>query len=420
MIKKTLLYFLLLFPLLLTAQDENIRYYDHVYKDNIKSVKFHVDGGYLTYPIVDLGNDAPLLLSFDDMDADLKSYVYTFVHCDANWEPSNISEMDYLDGFSEGDISDYEYSFSTFIDYTHYWLLLPNDDLSWKISGNYLLKVYEDEDEKELVITKRFVVVEPVLHITAKLNRAVNVSKMQTHQEIDFSVHNEDVVDNPIMDISATVLQNGRWDNAISGLKPLFTRQAEMIFDYQDKIVFPGGKEFRSVDLRDFKYKTAKINKILSFSDGEGYDVILHTERKRTNASYQTFTDVNGKYLIEASEKNNPDTEADYGYIFFSLYSPTPFYDKEVYVFGELSNWEFREEYKMHYIEEKQSYVAKIQLKEGFYDYYYVTRDGKKSFPSHKDTEGDSYETENDYIILVYYHPFGARYDRVIAWATMD
>lgn len=402
------------------AQDENLRYYDHIYKDNIKSVKFHVDGGYLTYPIVDLDSDAPLLLSFDDIDGDMKSYVYTFVHCNANWEPSTISEMEYLDGFSEGDISDYEYSFSTYIDYTHYWLLLPNSDLNWKISGNYLLKVYEDEDEKELVITKRFVVVEPALRITAKLNRAANVSKMQTHQEIDFSVHNEDLVDNPIMDISATVLQNGRWDNAIHGLKPLFTRQTEMIFDYQDRIVFPGGKEFRAVDLRDFKYKTGKISKILSFSDGEGYDVILHTERKRTNESYQTFTDANGKYLIDASEKNNPDTEADYGYVFFSLYSPTPFYDKEVYVFGELSNWEFREEFKMHYIEEKQSYATKIQLKEGYYNYYYVTRDGDKSFPHHEETEGDSYETENDYTILVYYHPFGARYDRVIAWATMD
>ncbi len=418
--RKALLYFLWLFPLGLHAQDENIRYYNHIYKDNIKSVKFHVDGGYLTYPIIDLEAPAQLILSFDDMDGGAKNYVYTFVHCNEDWTPSSINEMDYLEGFSEGDITDYEYSFSTYVDYTHYWLLLPNSDLSWKISGNYLLKVYEDEDEKELVITRRFVVVEPVLKVSAKLGRAVNVSKLQTHQEIDFSVHNEDVVDNPIVDISATVLQNGRWDTAINGLRPLFSRGQEMIFDYQDVVVFPGGKEFRSVDLRDFRYKSYKVDKILSFSDGLGYDIILYPERKRTNTAHQTFTDINGKFLIETTDKNDSDTEAEYGHVFFSLYSPEPFYDKEVYVFGELSDWEMKEAYKMRYVEEKKSYVADVVLKEGYYDYYFVTKDGKKAFPDHKDTEGDSYETENDYIILVYYHPFGARYDRVIAWATMD
>jgi hypothetical protein len=304
MMKKILLFPLLLLSLLAFSQDANLVYYDYIYLDNIKSVKFHVTGLPTTMPAIDLNGPSNLFLSFDDMDGGAKDYVYSIVHCDANWRPStNITEFDYLDGFSEGRIQDYAYSFKVQTDYTHYWLSLPNADMRLKISGNYLLKVYDDENEKQLAITRRFLVVDNKVNVAGKAVRPARVDKMDTHQEIDFSVFHENFeVRNPMQELNAIVLQNGRWDNAITGLKPLYSKQAQEVFDYQDKIVFPAGKEFRYIDLRGIRYPDPRIISLGKEADGR-YVSVLERDKKRGSMPYFEWRDINGNFIIENTDE---------------------------------------------------------------------------------------------------------------------
>lgn len=401
------------------AQDENLKYDNHVYLDNIRSVRFHVNGLLLTYPIIDLNSGSQLLLSFDDLDGDVKDYVYTFVHCDKDWNPSDLTEMDYLDGFSEERIENYRYSFKIISDYTHYQLLLPNRDIRWTKSGNYLLKVYEDEGDKRLAITRRFMVVEPIVEISPNMVRPAMVSKSRTHEEIDFVVdHQRLQIRSPQQEVSACILQNGRWDNAIMNITPLFARQNSMIFDYQNKVVFKAGREFRNLDLRSFDFRSESISELERYDDG--FDVTLYRDQKRFDKVFTSLEDINGNYVIETKDQRDFNLSSEYANVFFALYSPQPYYDQSVYIVGAISDWKLLDRFKMIYNDAINSYVAKVELKQGFYNYAYAVVDegDTNGSPNLSEVEGDYYEAQNEYTILIYYRPFGERYDRLIGGIT--
>lgn len=423
---KRLLGLLLFLPLTIWAQyaDDNLQFIDHTYVDNIKSVKLNVANLPLSMPVINLDSRVPLMLSFDDLDGEVKNYIYTVQHCDINWEPSNLVDTDYLDGYMDDDIDQYNFSFKTNQAFVHYELLLPNDDFQWTKSGNYLLKVYEDEDEQRLVLTRRFVVVDPKVSVSAKVVMPALVSKSKTHQEIDFAVDYEKFpMRSPQQELRAAVLQNGRWDNAYTDLSPNFTRLGAVVFDYQNKIVFPAGKEFRFADIRSFRFGTPSIA-IVEEVNGT-YEVALNIEEKRSNVHYVSWEDFGGSFVIETRDQRNNELSADYGNIFFSLAVTAPLYDDEVYIFGGLTDWQLKDEFKMIYNPAVNAYVGKSYLKQGVYDFMYVTvpRDPKlrkKAMPNLEEIEGNWFETDNNYTILIYYKPFGERYHQVISASTFS
>ena len=403
----------------LNAQEE-VLLRDHVYLPNIRSVKFYLNDLVLTYPIIDLNSPGRLVLQFDDLDGDVKRYSYTLIHCNADWTPSALSPAEYLAGFQEETIDNYDYSFNTVAEFTHYWLTIPNEDFAFTLSGNYVLVVYEDEDERRPAITRRFVVAEGGVQIDARVVRPARVELSDTHQEVDFVVYHQGFeIRNPRTEVVAHVLQNGRWDNAVTDLTPLFVYRERLSFDYQDKVVFPAGKEFRYADLRSLRFPTEGVAWVEETP--RGWEVGLLQDRIRAYAAYVERRDINGKFVIETHDDDDQDLEADYAHVFFSLYSPTEMEDVDVYLFGGLTDWELKPEFRMVYNPAVSAYVVKPLLKQGYYDYVYVTvPKGKQAPPDWTETEGDWYETENEYTILVYYRPFGARYDRLIGATTIS
>lgn len=417
--KNYLLFCFVIAQLMAFGQDTDLKNYNHIYNDQIKTVRFHLDGVFLSYPIIDLNSSAQLLLSFDDLNEEVLDYVYTITHCNKDWKPSELDEMDYLDGFNGERIETYDFAFNTLTDYTHYELLLPNNDINWLVSGNYILNVFEDNEDLTPVITRRFMVAESLMQISSNIVPANKSSKFRTHQEIDFSVNFKGVdLENPQREVSAYVLQNGRWDNAITDIKPLFTKQEVMLFDYQDKIIFPAGKEFRFLDLRTFRYQRDKIADIQRMDTY--FDVVVEKEGSRAFENFQSYRDINGNFVIEHLERNRPDLSGDYAKVFFTAGVSQTLLDTEVYVFGAMTDWQLKDEFKMTYNPAVGAYVAQAWLKQGFYNYYFVTvPEGEKTIDL-EEFEGNWHQTENDYTILVYYRPFGARYDRLVAVRTMS
>jgi hypothetical protein len=404
-------------------EEENLRYENYVYLDNIRTVQFHVDGNPLSIPMLPLDAGAQFELSFDDLDPDVKNYTYTFVHCDKNWNPSPLTDIEYADGFLDETLRDYEFSNKTLTEYTHYSLLFPNDDVIWSISGNYLLIVHEDEDEgKRVAITRRFMVVDYNTLVSIDLRQVTPslVEKLKTHHEFDFVVNHEKTpIRNPQREITATVLQNHRWDNAITGVPPTYTRGNSIVFDYQNKVVFPASKEFRYFDMRSLRTLSLEINDILRFDDH--YEVILDKDVKRGSLAYLYREDLNGNYLIDNFDDHSPELTGDYADVLFALSSPTEYYDADIFIVGAFNDWRLKD--KMVYNNTINSYVAKISLKQGYHNYAYAfmpkgTSETNKSEINLSELEGDWYETKNEYTVLIYYHPIGSNYDQLVGSLT--
>ncbi len=402
------------------AQDEeSMKYEDKVYKDFVGAVRFHVNGADLSLPMIDL-TDGQLYLTFDDLDADVKYYYYTIVHCNKDWEPSkDLNDMDYIDGFTEEEIDNYEFSTNTLQPYTNYTLAIPNVDMRWKISGNYVLKIYTDDGEQDLVLTRRFIVVDSKVNIKPQVTRAFEAGKMRTHQEIDFAIDHEGFpIANPKQEVSVSIIQNGNWSSMKSNVQPLFVKNELLEYDYQGKIVFPGMKEFRYLDMRTFRYRTDKMREI--FQGPDGTDIDLIGEKSRTDLPYLFEIDMNGNFIIEHFHEDDPNTEGDYALVNFYLSKDFPYEGGSLYVFGKLTDWSLQNAYKMEYNPEIRAYETSAYLKHGFYNYMYVYVPDGTTNVVYEEVEGNYFETENDYTIIVYYRPFGGRYDQVIAANTFN
>ena len=387
---------------------------------DITTVQLFLAGAPLTMPIVELNAaNNTLWLQFDHLGPDVKDYLYTIVHCESDWSESDLQDNDYIDGYAEDRIQDYENSINTLTVYTHYRLPLPNRNMRWTKSGNYLLKIFDNDDDHRLVIVRRFMVVEAAWLTEAQLVRPAEVQKMNTHHEIDFSVNPRGSrVTNPRNDVKAYVLQNGRWDNAIGPLENNFVRGDALVFDFQDKIVFPAGNEWRFFDMRSLAYRGERVRNISELTNY--YEVTLIPDDVRNGRGYLYQGDINGRFSVENTNYNQGLDQCDYAEVLFSIQRNLPEQDADVYVFGELSDWELKPEFKMRYDQEAKVYYCAPFLKQGFYNYQYQVIDRHSGEPDEDGFEGNWYETGNLYTILVYYHPYGDRYDRLMSAITLD
>lgn len=235
-----------IFTLNSLAQDEsNYHYQDAVFKEEIKSVQAFREGFELSYPIYELGTDERLVFKFDDLSGETKNYSYTLIHCDADWNESFILQSEYLDGFFDNPVDDYAPSFNTTMTYINYLIPIPNDKVRPTRSGNYVLVVYAGDDKEDLVLTRRFQVLEPRVEVKGVVKRATYDPFKGDNQEVDFTIYHDNLdILNPHDEVKVVIMQNRRWDNAIRGLKPLFIRDKELVYDYDKENVFQGEMSF--------------------------------------------------------------------------------------------------------------------------------------------------------------------------------
>lgn len=414
----------LIFPLCSFCQDyydnTHIRYEDFVYKKNIKTTQLYVEGLEISYPALELNSTARLVLGFDDLEEGAKEYHYTIVHCDVNWIPSNIADNEYIDGFLTNHIAQYQPSFNTIQKYTHYKLIFPNENFKIKKSGNYILKIYEGYQPDNIVLTKRFVIFDSKVTIQAKIKRNADPLNMDNSHEIDFEIfYSNHVIGNPYNDVKVVLLQNGRWDNAITNLKPLFVQEDKLIYDYNAENLFQAGNEFRRFDFRSMRYMTERI-KDIAFINNENH-IYLLGDKDRCCIKYAfEEEDINGHYVIRVQEGDNNESQADYSHIHFKLPYEKPIHHGNIYIFGSLTNWRIDKEFQMQYDYKKLCYEATLFLKQGFYNYEYVFADEKKKDVYVSLIEGSHFETENDYRILVYVHNYSADIDELIGYKTLS
>jgi hypothetical protein len=381
--------------------------------ENIKTVLFHRNGWPMSYPVIGLNTGQKLFLSFDELGTEIKNYYYSVEMCDKNWEPSALMRTEYSRGDQMVPIENYRRSFNTTFDYVHYELVFPNENVDLLLSGNYLLKVYDGFKRENPILVKRFLVNEQRVSVDADVKYTMQSSGRGNFQEIDFVVDYPGLsIMDPATEVSVTIMQNGRSDNALTNLPPLFFGNDRMDFNYNREVVMEGGNEFRWVDFRSLRFQSDHI------SDINFYDPFYHadvfTDHSHGDKPYYYHKDFNGRYYIEVQEEQDPEVSADYAFVHFSLNWMPPIGGREVYLTGGLTNWLLTPQNRMKYDFEQELYTLTLLLKQGYYNYQYlVVEEGRKQ-GSVLPVEGSFGRTENDYLILVYFRPAGGRYDRLV------
>ncbi len=388
-------------------------------RENIRSVQIFREGWEFSQPVIELGSNQKLLLKFDEVADDMTNFYYTITHCDSGWYPSRLVQAEYMAGFIENPVSDYAASANTTIRYTNYLLTLPNENVKFLISGNYLVSVFSDKDRNTPVLTRRFFVVEPITDVRGVVKNSTFEGYKGRDQEIDFEVaYSRISIQDPRTEVKVVVMQNSRADNCLTNLKPLFVRDNQLSYDLSRENVFPGGNEFRNFDVKNLRINGLGVTNIEYAKPF--YHVTLRTDVIRRDENYRFENDLNGHFLVRNDRVTDSDLESDYVQVHFSLETKEPLLGGDIYVFGGLSDWQCLPANKMKWNYELKLYESALTLKQGFYDYQYVYVEKGGNLINNSLLEGSHVETENDYQIFVYYHGFSSRYDRLIGYRTIN
>lgn len=403
---KRLYIFFFLISLKATAQ--TLVYDDRVYRPEIKSVQFYVTGNEGSIPIVNLRSSDQVLLAFDDISGRSRTVNYTIEHCDAEWNPSRLSPTEYLQSFTEDRIMNYRYSVGTKQKYVHYELLLPNQNIVPKIAGNYLLKVYEDNDQGRLILSRRLYVLGSRVSIAADISSSADNRYRQTNQKINFQLNYSGLnVQNPYNDIRTFVMQNGRLQTGQMNSRPAFIRGTQLTYNDVNTNDFPGGNEFRHLDVRSLRLNSERVERIYRDTANT---VMLLTDHSRDIPNYTFQYDSDGKFFIYNQEGRDSRTDGDYAHVYFNLAANKTSKEGAVYIVGQFNNYRLDDAGKMDFDNLSNRFYSSQFLKQGVYDFEYVWVDATTGKPDDTLLEGSHFETENDYQLLVYYRPVVFKY----------
>ena len=399
-----------------TSYSQSNSYQTKAFTPKIKTIQIFQRGWQMSYPIIELNSDSRVELRFDELVDDAKNYTYKIVHCNADWTKSDISEFDYLEGFQENQLENYEFSLNANIMYVHYNLEIPNEDIKLKISGNYIIEVL-DEDSN-IVVTARFCVVEQTIEILGAVKRC-RFDKSETHQKFDFKINPKDLeVSNAFSELKVVVAQNNRWSTALKNLKPVFIRDKFLIYEYdEDKGIFPGNNEFRKFDITNLTFNGLQIKNI--DKRGANHFVELYADPIKQYKDYEFVNDINGKTLIKVHNREDSHVGADYVYVDFKLPYIRKRADGDFYVIGNFNNWQCDSLNKLTFNYDENAYKLRMFLKQGYYNYMYAFKNKEGEIINFL-TEGSHDETENDYLIYVYYRGFADRYDKLVGFALFN
>ncbi|MDD4514106.1 DUF5103 domain-containing protein [Massilibacteroides sp.] len=399
----------------LTAQT---RFNTSVSSPLIHSLQLHAGDELISDPMIELGGNEQLEINFDVIGDNYSRYLYSIIHCNADWTPSGLVSTEYMTGFQQMEIEDFANSLATTTAYTNYRFFLPNEDVTFKLSGNYAVQVFDEADRSKVLFTACFFVTESVVPVDAEVTGITDIDVNKHHQQLSFVIRNKNFqIPHPVTDLKLFVYQNGRRDNAVTGLKPSAISQNELLYSHTPELIFKAGNEYRRMEFLSNKYNGMNVQNIQFHNPY--YHVTLYPDQIRNQGSYQYDQDQNGRFFVQCSNCEDPDVEADYHIVHFSLEADEIPAGK-VYLDGLFMNNQFNESSRMEYNSERKQYEKSLLLKQGNYNYQYLfVPDGEtkgQTFP----IEGDFAETENEYLILVYYRPIGARYDRLIGFSKIN
>lgn len=383
---------------------------NRIYVENVRSLTSMVNGDWMNRPVMELGSDDKLRIGFDELSHDYHRFVYRLEHCEADWTASDdLFESDWLEGFNDNPIDDYQNSINTTVMYTHYTLTIPNERCRLKMSGNYRLTVMDEDQDNERVLEVEFYVVEPLMSVGLNVTTNTDVDHNQSHQQLSMSVkYNGLRVNNVDEEICTVVMQNWREDKSRHNIHPNFTNGLGLTWEHNKALIFDAGNEFHKFEMLDVSHTTMGLDRMEW--NGKNYEAWPFTATVRRN--YLTDVAAKGAFVIRNSDNREVDYTCDYVWVNYELAVP---YEGDIYISGLWTIDNDREYYRMTYDPQTETYKARIMQKQGYYSYQFL--DGNGNIPS---SEGSFFQTGNQYQVMIYYKGTGARTWRLVGYRALE
>ena len=375
---------------------------------HIKTISF-VQNGQNVVPLFQLGDS--FQLQFDDLHGTEDNYYYKITHCDYDWKQSQLSINEYLVGFDNQRIQEHINSLNALQIYSHYRIPFPNKLTQLKVSGNYVISILNED--QEVVFARKFIVYEPLVSVPMQVKRARNVKDVDFKHNLDFAVRSNTITfQSPLQNVKVLLLQNGKFNNAISDIKPMYTVGNDLIYKYDRETQFWAGNEYLFFENKNIRAANNSIARI----DTEGglYNCYLYTSNARAKNPYTYWPDINGNFSIKNISAENDEIEADYAWIYFTLSAPSFYQNKDIYITGMFNNYALTDENRMEYNAKKGIYEKALMIKQGFNNFIYTIADKSGKIDEESAIDGNFFQTENNYFAIIYYRENNQRYDRVI------
>lgn len=415
-------YLIFIFFIFINIYSKAQKYTDSIYNQNIKTVVFEQSNANFSYPILKLNEENALILSFDYLninDENIGDLNYKIIHCNHNWTKSDLFFSEYINGYEDNFIYDYQNSFNTHCKYYHYELKLPNNDIEFIHPGNYIIKIYKNNDPDDILFTRKFYIVENKIDIETEIKQPQQADLKRIGQQIDIKLITSNIhVSNPLQDIYIIILKNGQLNNKHEKLTPSYIENNQIHYNHQKGNVFLGGSEYYIFDTKDVKFAAMQTAKIIF--DKNYYHFYLEPDIPEKYKTYTFRQDFNGKYYIKNNDGFDSKLEADYVWVHFFLDYPVERADGDFYIYGALTNWKTNIFSKLSYNNDLKKYEASLFLKQGLYNYKYIFIDKRDQSFDFSFMEGSHYETENDYIIFVYHRDYSFAGDKIIGYKIIN
>lgn len=404
-----------------------------IFDSRFRTITVEVEGNRLAPPVIGMNSDDRLKIGFDCLAEEREYLRYSIYHCDADWRISDLVDSEVFDGFNLGDVDTYAFSRATTTHYVHYSITLPNKDFQFRLSGNYLLRVFPEDDPDSTLLQVRFMVSEGAVGVRGEATSRTDVDYNGSHQQLELEVDLRSCyVRDVFNDLKVVVTQNGRVDNVAVVTHPSRVSGSKLVYEHIPQLIFPAGNEYRRMETVTMQYPGMGVESI-DFHYPY-YHHFLNTATPRYSQLYRYDQTQHGRFFVREYNSADSDVEADYSVVHFVL-DMLPLPDSDVYLDGDFVNRRFDESTRMHYDPEAGVYHRELLLKQGAYNFQYLAlpknavaeskrsraafNNGVAQSASTAEVEGDFYQTVNEYGVAVYYRTPGERYDRLLGYTVI-
>ena len=388
-----------------------------IFDPDFSTLQVFVDDDLLADPVITLDGSRRLTVEFDERASDVRYMRYALTHCNADWQPSSLIAIEYVDGFNEGTVDDYDFSRATTVQYVHYRISLPNDQVAITHSGNYLLRVYDESDPDATLLQARFRVTEQSVGIGAEVTSRTDVDYNRSHQQLSVSVDPGQLpVQDAFNDFKLVITQNNRPDNARILSHPLRLRGNVLIYEHMPELIFDGGNEYRRFETVSLRVPSMNIESVAY--QYPYYHAAVSADGVRAYDPYSYDSTQGGRYVVRESDSVDSSTEADYVITYFTLFMPQ-LQGADIYVEGDLTNRRLDDTSRMRYNPDTEAYEKAILLKQGSYNYQYLAVPHGAATGLTATVEGNFYNTGNEYQIAGFRRLPSERADRRLGYTTI-